>query len=228
LTRYKDLVPQDIQDSYEVHDFQHACAILYQDFRDDFNEIMGALRAFRFKEEWVTRAGGNESQFPKAFSEILRPLGWREAELEAKLVVTEKVRKGNAEVERTTTTERTLEDDAVTYGTHNIDYVKGRIALDFEWNSKDQTFDRDLNAFRAFHEYRKIDVGILVTRSSNLEDYFRELGSYVSADGKERTYREKYGASTTHMGKLLPRVRAGRNGGCPLLVFGITRALLEE
>ncbi len=26
---------------------------------------------------------------------------------------------------------------------HKIDYVKGRVAFDLEWNSKDQTFDRD-------------------------------------------------------------------------------------
>ncbi|MFP4030091.1 MAG: hypothetical protein ACOC98_08885 [Thermodesulfobacteriota bacterium] len=29
------------------------------------------------------------------------------------------------------------------------------------------------------------------------------------------------------MGKLLPRLQAGRNGGCPVLVFGITPKLLE-
>lgn len=27
---------------------------------------------------------------------------------------------------------------------HNIDFLKGRVAFDLEWNSKDQTFDRDL------------------------------------------------------------------------------------
>lgn len=27
---------------------------------------------------------------------------------------------------------------------HNIDFVKGKVAFDLEWNSKDQTFDRDL------------------------------------------------------------------------------------
>lgn len=31
-----------------------------------------------------------------------------------------------------------------------------------------------------------------------------------------------------HMGKLLPRLEAGRSGGCPVLVFGITTALLKK
>ncbi|MFI5102054.1 MAG: BglII/BstYI family type II restriction endonuclease [Terriglobales bacterium] len=31
--------------------------------------------------------------------------------------------------------------------------MKGGVALDVEWNSKDQTFDRDLYAFRTFFEF---------------------------------------------------------------------------
>lgn len=46
---------------------------------------------------------------------------------------------------------------------HKIDYVKGRVAFDMEWNSKDQTFDRDLYALRTFHECGLISAGIVVT-----------------------------------------------------------------
>ena len=35
---------------------------------------------------------------------------------------------------------------------HKVDYVKGRVAFDLEWNSKDQTFDRDLYAMSAFSQ----------------------------------------------------------------------------
>jgi hypothetical protein len=38
----------------------------------------------------------------------------------------------------------------------------------------------------------------------------------------------KYGASTTWMGKLLYRLNAGRNGGCPVLVFGITPKCVSD
>jgi hypothetical protein len=38
----------------------------------------------------------------------------------------------------------------------------------------------------------------------------------------------KYGASTTWMGKLLYRMNAGRNGGCPVLVVGITPACVSD
>lgn len=36
---------------------------------------------------------------------------------------------------------------------HNIDFIKGRVAFDLEWNSKDQTFDRDLLAMRTYYDY---------------------------------------------------------------------------
>ena len=93
-----------------------------------------------------------------------------------------------------------------------------------EWNSKDQTFDRDLYAFRTFFDYDKISVGILVTRSNDLDLYFYSLG--YNSEGKR--IKDKYGSSTTHMKKLLPRLEAGRNGGCPILVFGITQKLLSR
>ena len=189
-----DHVPHDIRDLYEVHDYKHAAAILASEFPQEYVEICEALRKFRFKESWIVAGGKNESQIPKAFSKILRPT-WKEGRLEASLVV---------------------DNAAVQSDTHKIDYLKGRIAFDLEWNSKDQTFDRDLFAFRAFFDYDKISVGVLVTRSTELNSLFRSLGIL-----------SKYGASTTHMGKLLPRLRAGRSGGCPVLVFGITERLFQ-
>ncbi len=111
------------------------------------------------------------------------------------------------------------DDVEVHQDTHKVDYLKGRIAFDMEWNSKDQTFDRDLFAFRTFFDYDRISVGVLVTRSNDLDSLFNEMGESI---------KKKYGASTTHMNKLLPRLRAGRNGGCPVLVFGITKKLVDD
>lgn len=44
-----------------------------------------------------------------------------------------------------------------------------------EWNSKDQTFDRDLYAFRMFYECGIIKVAILLTRSEKLNEIFEKL-----------------------------------------------------
>ena len=101
--------------------------------------------------------------------------------------------------------------------THKVDCYKNHVALEIEWNNKDPFFDRDLNNFRLLFDLRAISVGIIVTRCDELQDLFDELGRGSS-----------YGASTTHMSKLLPRLEGGGGGGCPVLVFGISKKLYDE
>lgn len=204
---WSDHIPQDLRDLYEVHDFLHCAAILRSEFSGEFGELCETLRQFRITTDDIRKPGGSESDIPKKVSALLRPKGWEEAKLTAKFVVDEKEARRD---------------------THWIDYVKGRVAFDVEWNSKDQTFDRDLFAFRTFFEYDRISVGVLLTRSNDLDQVFAKLGVIKDSDGSERPVKAKYGASTTHMGKLLPRLNAGRNGGCPVLVFGITRRVISD
>jgi hypothetical protein len=195
---WSDYVPPDIRDLYEVRDYHHAAAILKNEFPKEFASLCDALRKFRITKSEILAPGGNESDIPKKISKLLRP-AWKEEKLEASLVVGGKARKTD---------------------THKIDYVRGRVAFDLEWNSKDQTFDRDLYAFRSFFEFDNISVAVLLTRSTaDLNEVFRKLGKAVMA---------KYGASTTHMDKLTPRLDAGRAGGCPVLVFGITRKVISD
>ncbi len=101
--------------------------------------------------------------------------------------------------------------------THSVDCFKNRIALEIEWNNKDPFYDRDLNNFRLLFELRAVSVGIIVTRCDELQEIFDSLNRGAS-----------YGASTTHMSKLLPRIQGGGGAGCPLLIFGIRRSLYVE
>jgi|SRR3990172_8542272 len=201
-------VPPGIRKLYEIYEFGHASAILGTDFPAEYEDLCSALATFRFTELQIRKPGGSESEIPKVFARLLRPKGWKERRLTASLVVDK--------------------TDVVTSDTHKIDFIKNRVAFDLEWNSKDQTFDRDLFAFRAFFEYGKISVAVIVTRADALQAYFKSLGTYTDKRGKVSPIASKYGASTTHMSKLLPRLRAGRSGGCPVLVFGITKRLLKK
>ena len=101
--------------------------------------------------------------------------------------------------------------------THKIDCYRNRVAVEIEWNNKDPFYDRDLNNFRLLFDLRAISVGVIITRCDNLQDIFNELGRGAS-----------YGASTTHMSKLLPRIEGGGGAGCPILVLGISKALYVE
>jgi hypothetical protein len=161
----------------------------------------------------------------KRVTALLRPNGWQETRISAKLSVTKettrhverKTKSGGARIERIK--DRATVDIPNFVDGHKVDFVKNRVAFDMEWNSKDQTFDRDLYAFRAFYDCSLISVGILLTRSAALNRVFSAMGP---------TIKNKYGASTTWMGKLLYRLNTGRNGGCPVLVFGITPKLITN
>lgn len=221
-TEIEKFIPEDIRELYEIHSYKHAAAICYNSYKEEIDEIFEALRAFRLTTDDIIKPGGNESDIPKRISSLLRPKGWYETRIKGDLIITLDRYK---EIETTTQKKKerkiTIEKDYLKRENyldgHKVDYVKNNVAFDLEWNSKDQTFDRDLYAFRAFSDCGLIGAGVLLTRSATLNEVFTKL-----------KLKNKYGASTTWMGKLLYRLNAGRHGGCPVLVFGITPKLISD
>lgn len=226
-------MPADLRAKYEIYSYRSAATILAESHPEEFADLCEALRSFVITKAMIKTAGGNESDIPKLLSASLRPKGWRETIIRGDLIVEliskEQVRttpRGMAVFEKRT---KIIRREKYLDG-HKVDYVKGRVAFDLEWNSKDQTFDRDLYAFSAFAQTGVIDVGVLVTRGASMTDFIKTLGQALTRDGKPdfdrngraREVSAKYGASTTWMGKLLYRMNAGRNGACPVLVIGIT------
>lgn len=237
-SRVEAKVPKDVLDKYEIVSYRNAAIILAEAYPVEFTELLEALRQFQITTTMIRTAGGNESDIPKLLSEALRPVGWHETSIRGDLVVN----LGWKEPVRTTP------GGKVVYGKksqeirrkryldgHKIDYVKSKVAFDLEWNSKDQTFDRDLYAFNAFFTAGAIDVGVLVTRGVSLNDMIKTLGPALKKDGTidtvngiPRSTAAKYGASTTWWGKLIHRLNAGRNGGCPVLAIGMTPACVSD
>lgn len=232
-------IPDDIRARYEIYSYRNAATILSETRKAEFENLLRALRDFRITKKMIRMPGKNESDIPKLLSKTLRPMGWHETVIQGDLVVkltwrgpvgqyTRGKKKGEPKLgnlNRQITRTNYLDG-------HKIDYVKDRVAFDLEWNSKDQTFDRDLYAFSAFFQCGAIDAGVLVTRSKSLNPIFKILGDALKKDGATTDYgkpvSKKYGASTTWMGKLLYRLNAGRNGGCPILVVGITPKCIED
>ncbi len=203
-------LPADILDLYEVRNYRHAAEVLSTGCPVELEEIVIALRAFSLTTADLLAPGGNESSIPKQMSSLLRPKEWYETKIQGDLLITVETHKTKRIERKENRIEKFLDG-------HKIDYLKNSVAFDLEWNSKDQTFDRDLYAFRAFHEAGVIDAAVLLTRSESLNEVFKGLG-----------IMSKYGASTTWMGKLTYRLNAGRNGGCPVLVFGITPKVIKD
>ena len=209
-------LPADLRAKYEFHNFGHAWEILSQACPEEWHDLQTALRKLTIPVEHVRVAGGNESPIPKIFDDLLYPKGWREIRITGDLLIKMFPRKS---AQRRGAFAAQPSDQKTIEGYidgHNIDFIKNKVAFDLEWNSKDQTFDRDLLAMRTYFDCGLIDVGVIVTRSEELNDLFRQLGIMA-----------KYGASTTWMGKLLYRLKSRRNGGCPILAVGIKKACID-
>lgn len=205
-------LPAKLLEKYEFHDFGHSMEILMKSYPQEWADLQDCLARFDLTRADIEASGGNKSPIPKKFDSILFPKGWKEVRITADLLIT-KGERNSRSASRGFVPDQTEEHIVKGYiDGHNIDFVKGKVALDLEWNSKDQTFDRDLLAMRSYFDARIIDVGIIVTRSEELNSIFSRLGE---------TIKKKYGASTTWMGKLEPRLQARRNGGCPILAIGI-------
>lgn len=212
MNQLETWIPSDLLKRYDFYNYNHAAEILSQSFPNEFRELFDALRAFNISVADITALGGNESPIPPKLASILEPQDWKEIKISGDLLIRIYPRAGKKKsiFSETPIEERTL---ANYIDGHNIDFVKNRVAIDVEWNSKDQTFDRDLFAMRTYYECGIISVGIIITRSEKLNPLFNKLGKEI---------KDKYGSSTTWMGKLIPRLDSRRHGGCPILAVGIT------
>ena len=189
------LFPPDVHRTWDIRDWRHGTAILATEFPDQFAELVAVMRDFRLLRSHIVQAGGRKSPIAQVIDDAFAQHGWKEHSFDVRIVV-----------------------DKHTYktATHAVDYFKNRIAVETEWNNKDPFYHRDLNNFRLLFDARVISVGVVVTRSSELQTIFNQVGK-----GKS------YGQSTTHMGKLLPIVESDNVGGCPLIALGITERLYD-
>jgi len=190
------LVPKDLRKLYHVHEWRNAAGILQTACPAEWADIIAVLRDFHLLRSEVKAKGENRSPISKRLDGALYARKWAEKKFSTAIVV---------------------DDHREESPTHSVDCFKGRVALEIEWNNKDPFFDRDLNNFRLLFELRAIDVGVIITRGSELQKIFNKLGKGQS-----------YGNSTTHLEKLLPRLDGGGGGGCPVLVFAISDRLYVE
>ncbi len=154
------------------------------------------LREFRLLKSEVVVGGGNRSLVSRRIDGAFYARGWQE--------------KGFA-------TSITVDETTFASPTHAVDCLKCGVAVEMEWNNKDPFFDRDLNNFRLLFDLRAIQVGIIITRSWELQAIFKQLGKGAS-----------YDKATTHHEKLWPKIDGGGGGGCPVLTFAIRPILFED
>jgi hypothetical protein len=194
------LIPDDLVERYEWHEWRNAVAVLSGAHPQEWAEIVEVLRNFRLPRSHIVVGGGSKSLIAAALDAPLAARGWQEKAFATRIAV---------------------DDRVIESPTHSVDCFKNSVAVEVEWNNKDTFYDRDLNNFRLLFDLRAIDVGVIITRRDELQPLFRQLLGNVAANSK-------FGATTTHLSKLLPRLEGGGGGGCPVLVVGIGLASYDQ
>jgi hypothetical protein len=203
-----DLLPKTILEKYHVEQRRHACAILTTDCPAEFKDVIECLEQFELLRSEIVAGGGGKTKIANRFDKFLFARGWRERSIKVG---------------------RSIDGETRESETHKVDFSKNRVAVEVEWNNKDPFYSRDLNAFRLLHELGVISVGVIVTRHDELQEIFDALPPVFDKKWKRwGDIGEKYGASTTHWSKLIPRIQAGEGGNCPLLLVGITRKCYRD
>ena len=190
------LIPPDLLEMYHVREWRNATGVLATACPTEWAEIIEVLRGFKLLQSEILKKGKNKSPIATRIDSAFYCHGWKERKFATAIVV---------------------DQSRVDSPTHSVDCFKGRVGVEVEWNNKDPFYDRDLNNFRLLFDLRVIDVGVIITRGSELQKIFKSLGKGAS-----------YGASTTHHEKLWPRLEGGGGGGCPVLTFAIRESLYVE
>jgi hypothetical protein len=164
-----DLLPKSIRQKYEVHEWKHACAILANDFPEEWKDIIALLGQFRVCKSWINVGGGRKSELAQAIDDFLNKRGWVEKQFQTSVKV---------------------DNQIMNSPTHKVDCYKNKVALEIEWNNKDPFFDRDLNNFRLLFDLRAISVGVIITRSDHLQEIFDNIGRGKSF-GNSTTHMSK-------------------------------------
>ena len=221
--KLENYIEPELLEKFEFYNYNHALEIITQAFPEEWADIVSCLKKLEITTDDLRQAGGNETNIPKKFDDVLYPLGWKEIKISGDLQIKFFPRRAEqrGRFSDTASGKKTITNYI---DGHNIDFIKDRVAFDLEWNSKDQTFDRDLLAMRTYYDCDIISAGIIITRAEELNDVFKTV--YVP--GSSKPIMPKYRASTTWMGKLLPRLDSRRNGGCPILAIGIKKKCIAD
>lgn len=226
---YQDVLPSSVLERYSFIERGSASAIASAVCKEEFSDVIKVLGKFSLTSALLLSPGGNRGIVPRLIDEAFGSLGWTEARID--LFRRAFLFRGNnaPDVEDDpmgTRAAAALVSEIYQHG-YAVDNVKGRLALDVEWNPKDGNLDRDFAAYRAWHNEGLIDAAILISRIQQdtrelaktewdrcAKERVRVLADVVRPDPFRTT-------TTANFEKARERVLRGDLGTCPILVIGI-------
>lgn len=183
---YLRVLPAELRQRYEFREVRDAAAVMESTSPTEFGEMVKVLSGFALTKDDILTPGGGKGPLAVRLDKTLRELGWREGQYDRKIVSTLRRMPYRAGGERKAAEEET---EVVSEG-YKVDNVKGKVALDVEWNAKDGNLDRDLGAYRALYDVGIITVGVIVTRHyGEIRGWPSSLAGMRSAPRPRRTSR---------------------------------------
>jgi len=208
----RDITVSGLPTGYDYKATRYADVILKEAFPNRFRDLTNALEQFEPTLDELRSGGGGRTVFVRRFDESLAEHQEDGNTVWGKQNIT--IEKGIGFDGNVAPVSKVRRHEIDMFGLGSLEDPLPGIAVEMEWNNKDPFFDRDLINFQALHHEGAIAVGVIVTRGTDLQDLIS--GVIRSGDGGF-----KYGSSTTHWDKLVPRVNLGGGGECPLLLIGI-------
>lgn len=217
---YDDPVVLDprIRQRWAFLETSSAAAVLRSVCPSEWSDITDVLNTFSLDPAQWLKKGGNRGDIAKAIDDMFGARGWQEMRVD---LLTEALllSRDGKEIGRL---------PALRQEGYLVDNFKGRVALDVEWNAKDGNLDRDLSAYRAWHEAGVISAAVLITqdriRLKELADkLWAEYLETLPVEQRQQKLPIDLGTSTTtNLDKAALRVRRGVMGTCPLLIVAAT------
>lgn len=201
-----------------------AAAVLRSVCPREWADIVSVLGSFLLDPSRWLVAGGNRGDIAIQIDGMFRRLGWQETRVD---LSTRGILKDGSGL-------TVGELPEVYQEGYLVDNFKGRVALDVEWNAKDGNLDRDLSAYRAWHEAGVISAAVLITQDRvGLKVLARRLWVEYqqTLPEEQRSPRlpiDLNTSTTTNLEKAALRVRRGVMGTCPLLIVAATPATWNQ
>lgn len=251
-----------ISNKYSFCEVRSASTVLQATCPNEWDEFVQLLKEFTFSANTLLKKGGNKSHLVDSLESLFHAKGWLETRIDTEEVVYILPNKGklgkgkrvlkisgadeefpleNTEpslqtIERIEALKEGFPDAKVTsiyQEGYLVDCLKGRMAVDIEWNAKDGNLDRDISAYRAWYQLGMIDGAVLITKDLDecrnlIKDIWEEYCEHALLPLDSDPPVKLSTSTTTSSEKAAERIKRGDGGGCPILVVGIGRGCWDE
>jgi hypothetical protein len=246
---YETVIPQQTRDKYSFAEVRNAASILNSCCPSEFGEVLSYLSDYVLETSALMTPGGAKSLVVNHLESFFYDNDWVETRLDTEIIAYRVPREAigsfnfkNTESSNKDTVIASIEERLDQVQQNNsisiastfqkgyaIDALKGRLAVDIEWNAKDGNLDRDIAAYRAWYDAGIIDGAVLITKDfESVRTLVADIWAQYETD-KGLTPGEFVPPVTlstttsTQISKAKERILRGDGGGCPILLVGIKK-----